>query len=126
MPQSPSHSADSGIGKTRRRSLEDGKTILSSHSTNPKEDAAVVPGDVKPDPGSLSNSAQLPKTNGLGRKRKVLKNEDEDLENQGRPVVTKPQNVEAKLESRRKRKVTPVGTLQSPEESSSEDGKPIR
>ena len=122
MPQSPSHSADSGIGKTRRRSLEDGKTILSSHSTNPKEDAAVVPGDVKPDPGSLSNSAQLPKPNNSDKRRlnrRSVTDHDEDSEVKGRPDATK-------LKSLKKRKVPPVSTLEPLEESSSKDEKPIR
>ena len=63
--------------------------------------------NVKPDSSGLSNSAQQlpPGKRGLQRK--------------GRPDATK-------LKSLRKRKVPPVSTWEPPEESSSEDEKPIR
>ena len=66
--------------------------------------------NVTPDPSDLSNSVQLPTTNGSGKF---------ELQRKGRPDATK-------LKSLRKRKVPPVSTLEPPEESSSEDEKPIR
>ena len=66
--------------------------------------------NVTPDPSDLSNSVQLPTTNGSGKF---------ELQRKGRPDATK-------LKSLRKRKVPPVGTFPSPDKSSSEDEKPIR
>ena len=130
-PPCPSQSTDSGVGATRRRFLEHENAGPSfSHSTILNEDS-VVPTediDVKPDLSDLSNSAQLPTTNGSGKrelKRRSRHDDEEDLEVRGPPVVTKSQNVEAKLKALKKRKVPPVSTLEPPEESSSEDEKPI-
>ena len=110
MPPGSSESSDSGVGETRRRLLEDGETIPSNHSTIPKEDSAVVTGDVKPYPSGLSNFAQrLPTTNSLGKS---------GLKRKGPPDATK-------LKSLRKREI-PVVTLDSSEESSSEEEKQIR
>ena len=131
-PPCPSQSTDSGVGATRRRFLEHENAGPSfSHSTILNEDS-VVPTediDVKPDLSDLSNSAQLPTTNGSGKrelKRRSRHDDEEDLEFRGPPVVTKSQNVEEKLKALKKRKVPPVSTLEPPEESSSEDEKPIR
>ena len=66
--------------------------------------------NVTPDPSDLSNSVQLPTTKGSGKR---------GLKRKGRPDATK-------LKSLRKRKVPPVSTWEPPEESSSEDEKPIR
>ena len=66
--------------------------------------------NVKSDSSGLSNSVQLPITNRAGKR---------GLKRKGRPDATK-------LKSLRKRKVPPVSTLEPPEESSSEDEKPIR
>ena len=67
--------------------------------------------NVKSDSSDLSNSAQrLPTNKGSGKR---------GLKRKGRPDATK-------LKSLRKRKVPPVSTLEPPEESSSEDEKPIR
>ena len=57
---SSSHSSDSGVGETRRRSLEDGETIPSSHSTNPNGFSVLSTEDVKPDPGGLTAQLQNP------------------------------------------------------------------
>ena len=117
MSPSSSHSSDSGVGETRRRSLEDGETIPSSQLTNPNGFSFVSTEDVKPDPGGLSNSAQFPTINGLGQRG--LKKRDEDFKVKRLPDATK-------LKSLRKRKVPPVITLVTSEESSSEDENPIR
>ena len=114
---SSSHSSDSGVGETRRRSLENGETIPSSQLTNPNGFSVVSTEDVKPDPGGLSNSAQFPTINGLGQRG--LKKRDEDFKVKRLPDATK-------LKSLRKRKVPPVITLVTSEESSSEDENPIR
>ena len=66
--------------------------------------------NVTPDPSDLSNSVQLPTTNGSGKF---------ELQRKGRPDATK-------LKSLRNRKVPPVSTLEPLEESTSEDEKPIR
>ena len=119
MSPGPSQSSNSGIEKARRCSLEDGETIPSSHSTNPNGFSVLSTEDVKPDPGGLSSSAQqLSTTNGLGKrelKLRVVNDEDENLE----PDATKLNVVV-------KREAPPVVTLDSSDESSSEEEKPIR
>ena len=66
--------------------------------------------DVKSDSSDLSMSAQLPITNGSGKR---------GLKRKGRPDATK-------LKSLRKRKVPPNVNFEPPDESSSEDEKPMR
>ena len=66
--------------------------------------------DVKLGSSGLSNSAQLPTTKGSGKR---------GLKRKGRPDATK-------LKSLRKRKVPTVVSFEPPDESSSEDEKPIR
>ena len=121
MSPGPSQSIDSGVGPTRRRSLIDGNAgPLSKPSTIPNKDSVISTEDV--DPCGLSNSAQLFITNGLGKrglKKRRLNDDHEDFKGKGRPDATK-------LKSLRKRKVPLIVTLDSSEESSSEEENPIR
>ena len=123
-PSVSSQSTDSEVVTPRRRSLEDENVEpSSSHSDIPNGDAVVSTEDVKPDPIRLS--AQLPTTNDLvkrGLKRRIVSDdEEEDLEMKGPPDLTKSD--QTKLV---RREIPPVVTLDSSEESSSEDEKPIR
>ena len=123
MRPSPSHFTDSGVGATRRRSLEEENAgPLSRHSTNLNEDSVISTEGVKPNLSNLSSCAQLPKPNDSDKRRlnrRSVTDDDEDSEVKGRPDATK-------LKSLRKRKVLPVSTLEALEESSSKDEKPIR
>ena len=101
MPPGPSQSIDLGVGPTRRRSLKvENAGPLSKHSTVPNEDSVLSTEDVEPDPGGFDD-------------------DDKDLEVKGRPDATK-------LKSLRKRKVPPNVNFEPPDESSSEDEKPMR
>ena len=101
MPPGSSQSIDLGVGLTRRRSLKvENAGPLSKHSTVPNEDSVLSTEDVEPDPGGFDDN-------------------DKDLEVKGRPDATK-------LKSLRKRKVPPNVNFEPPDESSSEDEKPIR
>ena len=81
---------------------------------------------MRSDTSGFSNSAKLPITNSLvkcGLKRKIFSDHDED---KGPQDVNKSQNDQTILRAPIKRKVPPVVTLDTSEESSSEDEKMIR
>ena len=152
-PSSSSNSTDSGVGSARRRILEEEEEAgpSSSNSAIPNGESVVSTEDidVKPGPSGLSNSAQLPVTNGLGKrglKRRIVSDDeeeedgddqdnddleevlDEDLEDSdsGPPDLSKSQDDLTKGKALKKRDVPPVLKVEPPEESSSEDEKPIR
>ena len=116
-PSSSSLSTDSRVGAYRRRIHED-EDADSSFSHLPKEGSVVGTEDVDvtPDPVGLTNSAQLPTTIGLGKRRRRIVSDDEEEERPA-PYSTKVL---------RNRNVPLVVASEPLEEVSSSDDEPIR
>lgn len=130
------------MGAARRRILEDEEPSASTVTVNANhvsvDGAEAV--DVKPGPSGLNASAQQPITNGLtkrGQKRRMVIDDDDDdddedasngataVEEDDTSHLTKSQDDYTKGKALRRREVATAAKIE-PEESSSEDEKPIR
>ncbi len=153
QPSSSSQASDTGVGAARRRILEDEEAgPSSSHSTIPNGVSVDGAGyiEAKPGPSGLSSSAQLPTTNGLGKrglKRRIVSDDDEedeqddddedgdedheealdeDLEGSDHEMPDPTKSQDDLTKGKALKKCASVLKPESKDESSSEDEKPIR